>query len=123
MLFASATDSSGVRKLIATSTGPKISSCAIVLAGATSVKSVGGKKQPVVGTGVLGCHIVAPSAVPVAQSARMRASCSAETIAPISTALSSGGPTRSVSIRARSLVISRSCTPSCTSRRDPAQQT
>lgn len=42
VLFASSTASSGVRKVIATSTGPKISTWAIVLAGSTSVKSVGG---------------------------------------------------------------------------------
>src|ERR1041385_6285642 len=42
VLFASATDSSGVRKVIVTSTGPKISTCAIVDDGWTSVKSVGG---------------------------------------------------------------------------------
>ncbi len=42
MLFASATASAGVRKVIDTSTGPKISSCAIVADGATFVKSVGG---------------------------------------------------------------------------------
>ena len=42
VLFASATDSSGVRKVIATSTGPKISTCAMVLEGSTFVNSVGG---------------------------------------------------------------------------------
>jgi hypothetical protein len=41
-LFASATASSGVRNVIDTSTGPKISTCAMVLAGDTFVKSVGG---------------------------------------------------------------------------------
>src|SRR5829696_9143178 len=42
VLLASATDSSGVRKVIVTSTGPKISTCAIVDDGCTFVKSVGG---------------------------------------------------------------------------------
>ena len=42
VLFASCTASAGVRKVIETSTGPKISTCAIVDDGATSVKSVGG---------------------------------------------------------------------------------
>ena len=42
VLFASATDSSGVRNVIVTSTGPKISTCAIVDDGCTSVNSVGG---------------------------------------------------------------------------------
>src|SRR6266545_2639783 len=44
-------------------------------------------------------------------------------MAPMSIALSSGGPTRSFSMRARSFVVSRSAIPSCMSRRDPAQQT
>src|SRR5688500_5722700 len=42
VLLASATDSSGVRNVIVTRTGPKISTCAIVDDGWTSVKSVGG---------------------------------------------------------------------------------
>src|ERR1017187_3249488 len=42
VLFASATASSGVRKVIDTSTGPKISTCAIVDDGATFVNRVGG---------------------------------------------------------------------------------
>src|SRR5262245_47197467 len=42
VLFASSTDSDGVRNVIATSTGPKISTCAIVDDGCTSVNSVGG---------------------------------------------------------------------------------
>ena len=53
----------------------------------------------------------------------MRASCSAELMAPMSVFLSSGSPTRSVSIRRRSLASSCSATLSCTSSRDPAQQT
>ncbi len=46
MLLASATASSGVRKLVSVATGPKISSTDRIEAGATSVASVGGKKQP-----------------------------------------------------------------------------
>jgi WD40 repeat protein len=42
VLFASATASDGVRKVMDTSTGPKISTCATLDDGATSVKSVGG---------------------------------------------------------------------------------
>ena len=53
----------------------------------------------------------------------MRSSCTGATIAPMSTALSSGEPTLSFSIRARSLPMSGAATPSCTSRREPAQQT
>ncbi|MNL37080.1 hypothetical protein D3C87_1592010 [compost metagenome] len=44
-------------------------------------------------------------------------------IAPMSTTLSSGEPTRRRSIRALSLAIMRSAMPSCRSRRDPAQHT
>ena len=53
----------------------------------------------------------------------MRSSCTGATIAPMSTALSSGEPTRSFSIRARSFSTSRSAVPSCTSSREPAQHT
>src|SRR6059036_754735 len=42
VLLASATASAGVRNVIETSTGPKISTWAIVADGATSVNSVGG---------------------------------------------------------------------------------
>ena len=42
VLFASATASLGVRNVIVTSTGPKISTCAIVDDGCTLVNSVGG---------------------------------------------------------------------------------
>src|SRR6266498_1251688 len=42
VLLASSTASAGVRNAIDTSTGPKISTCAIVAAGETLVKSVGG---------------------------------------------------------------------------------
>src|SRR5690348_218516 len=42
VLFASSTASAGVRNAIVTSTGPKISTCAIVAAGDTPVNSVGG---------------------------------------------------------------------------------
>ena len=53
----------------------------------------------------------------------MRASCSAELIAPMSVFLSSGSPRRSVAMRACSLATTSSATDSCTSRREPAQQT
>ena len=53
----------------------------------------------------------------------MRSSCTGATIAPMSTALSSGEPMRSFSIRARSFPMSGAATPSCTSSREPAQHT
>ena len=53
----------------------------------------------------------------------MRASCSAELIAPMSVFLSSGSPTRSVPMRRCRLAMTSSCIDSCTSSREPAQQT
>jgi hypothetical protein len=64
VLLASSTASVGVRKLMSTTTGPKISTCAMVAAGDTSVKSVGGKNQPSCGQLQEGCHRVAPSSSP-----------------------------------------------------------
>ncbi|MNC95928.1 hypothetical protein D3C83_131630 [compost metagenome] len=54
VLLARATASSGVRKLISTSTGPKISSLATVLEGATLVIRAGRKKQPPSGRSISG---------------------------------------------------------------------
>src|SRR2546426_5397107 len=49
VLLASSTASAGVRNVIATSTGPKISTWAIVAAGATFVNKEGGEKYPSAG--------------------------------------------------------------------------
>ncbi len=59
----------------------------------------------------------------MSDSSRTRASCSAELIAPRSVFLSSGSPIRSVPSRRCSLAITSSYTDSCTSSREPAQQT
>ena len=59
----------------------------------------------------------------MSESSRIRASCSAELIAPMSVFLSSGSPTRSVAIRRLSLASTSSAIDSCTSSREPAQQT
>src|SRR6266540_3246112 len=67
--------------------------------------------------------MVAPSSRPCSTNRWIFCSWAGATIAPMSIALSSGSPTRSLSIRARSFSISRAATPSCTSRREPAQQT
>ncbi len=123
MLFASSTASAGVRNVIATSTGPKISSCATVALGDTPVSSVGLKNKPFSGSVTSGCQHVAPSAMPVFTSAAMRSYCTWSTMAPMSTALSSGDPIRNVCMRARIFSNSRSATRSCTSNREPAQQT
>ena len=66
---------------------------------------------------------VAPSRSPASTSSEMRASCAAELIAPTSVFLSSGSPTRRRSIRAHSLRTTSSATLSCSSSREPAQQT
>ena len=54
---------------------------------------------------------------------RMRSSWADELMAPTSVFLSSGSPTRRSSMRRRRRSSSSSATPSCTSRRDPAQHT
>ena len=51
VLLALATASSGVRKVIVVSTGPKISSRAIRIDGVASVKIVGATKKPCSGSG------------------------------------------------------------------------
>ncbi len=123
VLFASSTASAGVRKLMSTTTGPKISTWAMVAAGETSVKSVGGKNQPSRGQLQEGCHIVAPSSWPRRTSPSIRSSCTGATMAPMSTALSSGSPRRSDSILTLSFATSRSATPSWARMREPAQHT
>ena len=95
----------------------------MVAAGETSVKSVGGKNQPSCGQLQEGCHMEAPSSWPWRTSPSIRSSWTGATIAPMSTALSSGSPRRSASILVLSFAISRSATPSCTRMRDPAQHT
>src|SRR6267154_4231723 len=64
VLFASSTASRGVRKVIAASTGPKISCWATVDVGCTLLSSVGEKNNPHVGMTSAGCQQVAPSATP-----------------------------------------------------------
>ena len=63
-LLALVTASSGVRKVIMVSTGPKISSRAIRIDGVASVKIVGEMKKPFFGSGQDEVQIVAPSATP-----------------------------------------------------------
>ena len=100
VLLALSTASSGVRKVSTDSTGPKISSRAIRCAWDTPVKIVGGNQKPCDGSSSHGGdQRSAPSASPTSDSSRMRASCAAELIAPMSVFLSSGSPTRRVAIR------------------------
>ena len=87
------------------------------------MKTVGGNQKPRSGSSHAGCQRWAPSASPMSDSSRMRASCSAELIAPMSVFLSSGSPTRSVPIRRCSAAMTSSWIDSCTSSREPAQQT
>ena len=123
MLFAFSTASLGVRKVSTDSTGPKISSRAIRCAWVTPVNTVGANQNPCAGSSHGGDQRSAPSASPTSASSRIRSSCAAELIAPMSVFLSSGSPSRSVDIRRRSLRSSSSATDSCTSSRVPAQQT
>ena len=123
MLLAFSTASAGVRKVSTDSTGPKISSRAIRCAWVTPVKIVGANQKPRSGSSHGGDQRSAPSASPTSDSSRIRASCSAELIAPMSVFLSSGSPTRSVAIRRLSGASTSSATDSCTSSREPAQQT
>src|SRR2546428_11230829 len=88
VLLASSTASAGVRNVIETSTGPKISTWAIVAAGDTFVESVGGEKEPSVGQGPDRCHLGAPPSTPPFTSWRVRSSCTRATLAPPSSALS-----------------------------------
>ena len=123
MSLASATASAGVRNVRLTSTGPKISSVTIVLDAGAPVHSVGGMKKPVSGTGAEGCQIAAPSASPASRYPRTRSSWTRSTSAPMSIALSRGCPTRMRSMRSRRRSCTSPSTLSCTSSRDPAQQT
>ena len=123
MLLALSTASCGVRNVSTDSTGPKISSRAMRWLAETPVKIVGGNQKPRSGSSQGGDQRCAPSASPASLSSRMRASCAAELIAPMSVFLSSGSPRRSVAMRACSSAMTSSTTDSCTSRREPAQQT
>jgi len=64
VLFARCTASSGVRKVITLTTGPKISSRAIVCDGCTPVKIVGRHQKPFFGSGHETSCFCAPSALP-----------------------------------------------------------
>ena len=104
VLFASSTASAGVRNVIATSTGPKISSCATVDCRRHA------RQQRRLQEQALRRHRQSPAASTSRLPARrsrpallMRSYCTWSTIAPMSIALSSGDPTRSVSMRARIL--------------------
>jgi hypothetical protein len=91
--------------------------------GETLVKMVGANQKPFSGSSHGGDQRSAPSASPTAVSSRIRASCSAELIAPTSVFLSSGSPRRSVPAGACSASSTSSWIDSCTSSREPAQQT
>ena len=123
MLLALAIASAGVRKVSTESTGPKISSRAIRLEVCTPVKIVGANQKPLSGITQSALQRFAPSSSPIWESSRIRCSCSAELIAPMSVFLSSGSPRRSVDSRALSRSTTSSWMFSWTSRRLPAQQT
>ena len=60
LLLALVTASSGVRKVMVVSTGPKISSRAIRIDGVASVKIVGAMKKPFLGSGQEDVQVVHP---------------------------------------------------------------
>src|SRR4051812_44035930 len=95
VLLAFSTASAGVRKVSTDSTGPKISSRAMRWAWVTPVKMVGANQKPWSGRSQGGDQRSAPSSPPMSDSVRIRSSCAAELIAPMSVFLSSGSPTRS----------------------------
>ena len=123
MLLAFAIASAGVRKVSTDSTGPKISSRAMRWLVDTLSKMVGANQNPFSGMTQSAVQRSAPSCSPMSESSRMRSSCSRELIAPMSVFLSSGSPSRSVDSRCLSRSTTSSCTFSCTSSREPAQQT
>ena len=89
----------------------------------TPVKIVGGNQKPFTGSSHGGDQRCAPSASPTSDSSRILASWAAELMAPTSVFLSSGSPSRRVASRRRSDASTSEYTDSCTSSREPAQQT
>ena len=123
MLLALATASCGVRKVSTESTGPKISSWAMRWVWLTPVKTVGRNQKPLLGSSHSGDQRVAPSASPAAVSSVIRSSWARELMAPTSVFLSRGSPTRRVDSRRLRRLSTSSAMDSCTSSREPAQQT
>ena len=82
-----------------------------------------GNQKPRSGSVHGGDQRCAPSASPALVSSVILASCWPELIAPMSVFLSSGSPSLSVPSRRCSRSTTTSATDSCTSSRDPAQQT
>ena len=80
MLLAFAIASAGVRKVRTESTGPKISSRAIVDEVSTPVKIVGANQKPFSGISHGALQRSAPSRSPMSLSVRMRSSCSASAV-------------------------------------------
>ena len=122
-LLAFSIASACVRNVSIETTGPKISSTAIRCTGETSVNSVGANQWPRSGRSQATVRRTAPSSSPAATSVSIRSSCSPELTAPTSVFLSSGSPSRSFCIRSHSFASTTSATLSCTSSREPAQQT
>ena len=104
-------------------TGPKISTSITVEDGSTSVKIDGANQLPEAGSSQGACSSVPPSALPFSTISLMRFSWMGSTMAPMSTDLSSGSPTRRLCMRRRSFARNFGAMPSCTRMREPAQQT
>ena len=92
VLLALATASAGVLKVSTDSTGPKISSRATVLVGATPVITVGAYQKPFFGISQFGAQASPPSLTPSLTSLVILSSWTLELMAPMSVFLSSGSP-------------------------------
>ena len=123
MLLASATASSGVRKVI----GDQHRAEYLLAREHRGGLDVGDQSRRIEAAPRRQCDLrlidVAPSARPASTSRWMRSSCTGATIAPMSVDLSRGSPTVSIGMRARSLATNFRSTLSATSSREPAQQT
>ena len=109
------------------STGPKISSRAIVIDSVTPVTSVGASQKPCRKDSPCGAQppvsTCAPSLTACSTIAISRARCAADCTGPICVPASRPLPTTMRAMRAASRSTKASCTVSSTSSREPAEQT
>ena len=124
VLFAFSTASSGVRNVSTESTGPKISSRAMRCAGETSVKNVGGNQKPRSGSSHGGDQRSAPSASPasrqLADARELLGRVDRADVGVLVERVAEPQRRHAASAARRS---TSSATDSCTSSREPAQQT
>jgi hypothetical protein len=120
--LTSASISASSRKRIAVSTGPKISSRAIVICDDASANNTGRTKWPGPSTVPPPHTIDAPSSRPEAMYPSTRARCRAEISGPSTVPGVIPSPTGNVSAKAAIPATTSSCTSSCTNSRVPAMQ-